>query len=310
MLRALFEAGVQPDLILGTSVGALNGALVAADPSRGVIDRLVGLWESAASSREVYGDGAVRQVTRAVRTGTHLHSAKPLRERLAQELGDLHLRRAGRAVPVLRGQHRASRGALVHHRAGSSTRWWRRAAVPGLLRPAEVDGEHYLDGGIVNSIPVGRAVECGAERIFVLQVGRVDRPLQAAPQAVGGGPGVLRDRPPAPLPPRDGRAARARHGARAADRRRRPARTTRCCPTATSAAVMRRIDAAYDASVGLPARPPVSAAGVRRLVLAPAVIVLTVLLLTTIPVWLLAGHRAVARSYPGGCGRCGCCRCC
>ena len=53
------------------------------------------------------------------------------------------------------------------------------AAVPGLLRPAVVDGEHYLDGGIVNSIPVGRAVECGAERIFVLQVGRVDKPLRA-----------------------------------------------------------------------------------------------------------------------------------
>jgi NTE family protein len=51
------------------------------------------------------------------------------------------------------------------------------AAVPGLLRPAEVDGLHYLDGGIVNSIPVGRAVECGATTVFVLQVGRVDRPL-------------------------------------------------------------------------------------------------------------------------------------
>jgi NTE family protein len=41
-----------------------------------------------------------------------------------------------------------------------------------------VGDEHYLDGGIVNSIPVGRAVEVGAERIFVLQVGRVDRPLK------------------------------------------------------------------------------------------------------------------------------------
>jgi NTE family protein len=51
------------------------------------------------------------------------------------------------------------------------------AAVPGLLPPAEVDGEHYLDGGIVNSIPVGRAVALGADRVFVLQVGRVERPL-------------------------------------------------------------------------------------------------------------------------------------
>ena len=53
MLRALFEAGVHPDVVLGTSVGALNGALVAVDPGEGVVDRLLGLWESAASSKEV-----------------------------------------------------------------------------------------------------------------------------------------------------------------------------------------------------------------------------------------------------------------
>ena len=53
------------------------------------------------------------------------------------------------------------------------------AAVPGLLPPAKVGDEHFLDGGIVNSIPVGRAVQLGAKRIFVLQVGRIDRPLKA-----------------------------------------------------------------------------------------------------------------------------------
>ncbi len=52
-------------------------------------------------------------------------------------------------------------------------------AVPGLLPPVRIDGEHYVDGGIVNSIPVGRAVELGARTVYVLQVGRVDRPLRA-----------------------------------------------------------------------------------------------------------------------------------
>jgi NTE family protein len=177
MLRALFEAGIRPDLILGTSVGALNGALVAADPSDGVIDRLVSLWESAATGRAVYRDGAVRQVRRAIRTGTHLHSSRPLRQRLHQELGDLTF--AELTIPfqccaanIERAcEHWFTEGRVVDAVMAS-------AAVPGLLRPAQVDGEHYLDGGIVNSIPVGRAVECGAERIFVLQVGRVDRPLR------------------------------------------------------------------------------------------------------------------------------------
>ncbi len=177
MLRALFEAGVQPDLVLGTSVGALNGALVAADPGPAVIDRLVGLWESAANTREVYGDNPVRQVRRAVRTGTHLHSSRPLRERLAQELGDLTF--AELAVPFQccassierAAEHWFTQGRVVDAVVAS-------AAVPGLMGPAVVDGEHFLDGGIVNSIPVGRAVECGAATIFVLQVGRVDKPLR------------------------------------------------------------------------------------------------------------------------------------
>ncbi len=177
MLRALFEAGVRPDLILGTSVGALNGALLAADPGDGVIGRLVGLWESAAGGRDVYADGPVRQVRRAVRTGTHLHSSRPLRERLGAELGDrsfadLEVEFQCCAASIERAaEHWFTQGRVVDAVVAS-------AAVPGLLRPAVVDGEHFLDGGIVNSVPVGRAVEQGADRVFVLQVGRVDRPLQ------------------------------------------------------------------------------------------------------------------------------------
>jgi NTE family protein len=176
MLRALFEAGIRPDLILGTSVGALNGALVAADPSDGVIDRLVSLWESAATGRAVYRDGAVRQVRRAIRTGTHLHSSRPLRERLHAELGertfaDLEVEFQCCAASIERAtEHWFTTGPVVPAVLAS-------AAVPGLLPPAEVDGEHFLDGGIVNSIPLDRAVRLGAERIFVLQVGRIDRPL-------------------------------------------------------------------------------------------------------------------------------------
>jgi NTE family protein len=41
----------------------------------------------------------------------------------------------------------------------------------------EISGEHYVDGGIVNSIPIGEAVRVGAKLIFVLQVGRVERAL-------------------------------------------------------------------------------------------------------------------------------------
>jgi len=177
MLRALLERGITPDLVLGTSVGALNGAMVARDPSPAVVDRLVGLWRTAGASREVYGDRPLRTVRRAVSKRTHLYSSRPLRQRLADEFGDLRLedlpvRLQVCAASIERAaEHWFDTGPVVDAVVAS-------AAVPGLLPPARVGDEHYLDGGIVNSIPLGRAVALGADRVFVLQVGRVDRPLE------------------------------------------------------------------------------------------------------------------------------------
>ncbi len=176
MLRALLGRGVVPDLVLGTSVGAINGAMVARDPSLAVIDRLTDLWQSARESRDVYGDRRLRTVRRAVATGTHMYSAKPLTERLQEELGDttfeeLPVRFQVCAASIERAaEHWFDSGPVVDAVVAS-------AAVPGLLPPARVGEEHYLDGGIVNSIPLGRAVQLGATRVFVLQVGRIDRPL-------------------------------------------------------------------------------------------------------------------------------------
>ncbi|WP_300401624.1 patatin-like phospholipase family protein [uncultured Nocardioides sp.] len=179
MLGALLERDITPDLVLGTSVGALNGAFVAQDPTPAVVDRLTGLWETvAASSREVYGDRPLRAVRRAVATGTHVWSSKPLATRLREELGEVTF--ADLAVPLQvcaahierAAEHWFDTGDVVDAVVAS-------AAVPGLLPPKEIDGEHYLDGGIVNSVPVARAHQLGATRVFVLQVGRMERPLSA-----------------------------------------------------------------------------------------------------------------------------------
>jgi NTE family protein len=176
MLRALLRYGVRPDLIVGTSIGAVNGVLVAANPSESVTDRLYALWASP-EARKVYGDAPHRQLARVARFGTHLHSSRPLRDMLRRELGDIHefaelpVRFECCAANIERAaEHWFRTGPVIEAVLASS-------AVPGLLPPIRIDGEHYIDGGIVNSIPVGRAVELGAGTVFVLQVGRVDRPL-------------------------------------------------------------------------------------------------------------------------------------
>jgi NTE family protein len=175
MLRALFRAGHRPDVVVGTSIGAVNGALVAADPQEAVTDRLVRLWTSPEAAA-VYGDSISRQVRRFA-ARTHLHSPLPLRRLLESELGE-HSTFAGLKVPFhccaasieRAAEHWFDSGPLVDAVLASS-------AVPGLLPPAEIGGEHFVDGGIVNSIPIGEAVRLGAVTIFVLQVGRIERPL-------------------------------------------------------------------------------------------------------------------------------------
>ena len=178
MLRALLERDLVPNLVLGTSIGAFNGAMVARQPELGVVERLTDLWKAAGTGRESsYGDRPWRTVRRAVSSGTHLWSAEPLRQRLADALGDLTfeelpVRFQVCAASIERSaEHWFSTGRVVDAVMAS-------AAVPGLLPPAKVGDEHFLDGGIVNSIPLGRAVELGATRVFVLQVGRFDRPLK------------------------------------------------------------------------------------------------------------------------------------
>jgi NTE family protein len=175
MLRALFRAGYRPDVVVGTSIGAVNGALVAADPTEAVTERLVRLWASPEAAA-VYGDSIARQVRRFA-ARTHLHSPLPLRSLLAAELGpdatfeDLKVPFRCCAASIERAaEHWFDSGPLVDAVLAS-------ASVPGLLPPAEIGGEHFVDGGIVNSIPIGEAVRVGAKLIFVLQVGRIERPL-------------------------------------------------------------------------------------------------------------------------------------
>jgi NTE family protein len=174
MLRALLEAGVRPSLVVGTSVGALNGAAMAADPSARGVEMLAALW-TALSDSGMFSGSLLSQAGRLARHRTHLHSAAPLRrllgENLPERIEDLAVPFQCVAASIERATaHWFSTGPLADAVLAS-------CAVPGLLPPVEIGGEHFLDGGLVHSIPVGRALALGATEIYVLHVGRIERPL-------------------------------------------------------------------------------------------------------------------------------------
>ncbi len=174
MLRALAEAKVRPDLVVGTSIGAVNGAFVAADPD-GAAGRLAGLWQGE-SLRAVFSETLLGRAVRLARSGTHLHAIEPLRRLLAGKLPaagfeDLQIPFQCVAASIEQATARwFTSGPLVPAVMAS-------CAVPGLLPPVEIDGGHYFDGGLVDSIPVGRAVALGATTVYVLHAGRIESPL-------------------------------------------------------------------------------------------------------------------------------------
>ena len=175
MLRALLERGILPDLVLGASVGAMNGAAVAAEPSVAMVGRLEAAWRQLSSEGVLSSPWQV--AGNVLRGRSHLHSNARLRAVVQRMLPVATFEQL--AVPFQcvaasierAAEHWFSAGPLVDAILAS-------AAVPGLFPVVEVGGEHFLDGGIVNSIPVSRALALGATEVFVLQVGRIERTLQ------------------------------------------------------------------------------------------------------------------------------------
>jgi NTE family protein len=176
MLRALAERDIKPDVILGTSVGAINGAFFAADPTLAGVERLSELWRESNWSERSAG-AALRRLTTLARSGTHLESLSEMRERLldllpVQRVEELDVPFQCVAASIERAaEHWFESGPLADVVLAS-------CAVPGILPPVPIDGEHFIDGGIVNSIPVNRAVTLGARKIYVLQVGRLEQALR------------------------------------------------------------------------------------------------------------------------------------
>lgn len=175
MLRALLEREITPGLIVGTSVGALNGAAIAADPTMAMLERLESTWRSLGKERIF--DSPLRIAGTLIRQRTHLNSNDRLRRLIHTLLPvttfeELAVPFQCVAASIERAaEHWFSEGPLVDAIVASS-------AVPGLLPVVEVGGEHFMDGGIVNSIPIERAIRLGATELYVLHVGRVDRPLE------------------------------------------------------------------------------------------------------------------------------------
>jgi NTE family protein len=177
MARALLESGVRPDLVCGSSIGAINGAAIAGDPTPEGAQRLLAIWEALGGNGMLDGS-LIGRLAGLVHRRTALHGngalRRLLRERLpAQTFADLAVPFECVAASVERArEHWFDSGELIEPVLAS-------CALPGVFPPVRIGDEHYFDGGLVNSIPLDRAVARGADTVWVLHVGRLEENLAA-----------------------------------------------------------------------------------------------------------------------------------
>ena len=180
MLQALYERGIRPDLLVGTSAGAINAAFIASRPqTQATATELQGLWRGLKRS-QIFPPNPLTAGLGLIGRRDHSVSAGPLRQLVRRHLDldrledapvELHVI----AADVLSGAEvRLSVGPAVEAILASS-------AIPGVFPPVSWESRRLVDGGIVNNSPISHAVELGADRVFVLQaVGTA--PLQQSPR--------------------------------------------------------------------------------------------------------------------------------
>ncbi|MGN6243959.1 MAG: patatin-like phospholipase family protein [Motilibacteraceae bacterium] len=174
MLLALAERGTVPDLVVGSSVGALNAAFLAADPTLPGVLELERVWRRL-RRRDVFplplrplpGVGAVAAVA-GLRSS--LVDGGPLRRLVRRHLAFDRLEDA--PVPV----HVVATDVLTGHEVVLSTgpavdAVLASAALPGVLPPVAVEDHVLVDGGVVDNSPISVAVELGAGQVVVLPTG-------------------------------------------------------------------------------------------------------------------------------------------
>lgn len=164
-LLALRELGVVPDLIVGSSVGAVNGALVASDPDDGAL-KLLDIW-AAVRREDVFPLPSWNLVSSLRKGATGLLPVGGLVALISGHLGVATLEEL--RVPLHVVATDAVTGELVDLVEGPVVdALLASSAIPGIFPPRVVDGRTLMDGGLVATVPVEVAFDLGARSALVM----------------------------------------------------------------------------------------------------------------------------------------------
>ncbi len=172
-LRALFQASIVPEMLVGTSAGALNSAFLASNPTLVGVERLAQIWLNT-RRRDIYPEGYLSQALRFVLGRDSLQTGEAVRNYVQKNIptgiskfGDLAIKlylttadlQTGRLY--LFGDDPAA--SLLDAVLASS-------AAPLVWPPQVHNGHQFVDGGVVADVPLTIALDRGADTIYVLDL--------------------------------------------------------------------------------------------------------------------------------------------
>ena len=166
MLQALEQQEISPDMVLGTSVGAMNAAFVA---DGGTADELAAIWEGLRGSR-LFPVRPLLGLQAFLGRSPNFVPNDGVRAVLERNLSFDRLEDAALPLTVLATD--IQNGNEVQMSSGDAVdRILASTSLPGVFPPMEIDGRTLVDGGIANNTPISTAIEAGAEEVWVLSTG-------------------------------------------------------------------------------------------------------------------------------------------
>jgi NTE family protein len=167
MLRALFEADIRPEVLVGSSIGSVNAAFLAADPSPERVEALRALWHGV-RPRDVFPLNPLRMGHALLRRGS-LFPAERWRAFLTKNLPYDRIEDA--AVPLRIIATDFEDGSPVVLDSGSVVdAVMASTSLPGIFPPQRIGDHLYLDGVLSEPVPLRPAVDAGADTLYVLAV--------------------------------------------------------------------------------------------------------------------------------------------
>jgi len=174
MLQALFERDITPDVLVGCSVGALNAAAIAATPDLDGVELLRRVWLDPVTW-QVFSPGKLTGPWLLLKKSRSMVTNERIRRLIETTFTERNFEDFQLPLHVVATSLRTGRPTWFH-RGPVVAPILASAALPAVLPPVDIDGEPYIDGAVVDNVPISRAIELGVERVVVLHVGNFERP--------------------------------------------------------------------------------------------------------------------------------------